>query len=64
MMVQVGGIISSQIYRADDAKSGYARGNRILLGLSVYNIVFTVGVKCASIPRLFACSEPLCPPSD
>lgn len=47
MSVQTGSIIASQIYRAKDKKSGYATGNRALIGIAVYNIILTLGVKCA-----------------
>ena len=45
MTVQIGSIISSQIYRQDDKKSGYQRGNRVLIGIAVYNVFLTLGVK-------------------
>lgn len=37
MFVQAGGIISSNIYRADDAPS-YKRGNKVLLSIAMLNL--------------------------
>lgn len=48
MCVQTGSIIASQIYRQSDRKSGYAKGNRILIGIAVYNFFLTIAVKCTS----------------
>ncbi|EJT97231.1 MFS general substrate transporter [Dacryopinax primogenitus] len=42
--VQAGNVISSHIYQADDAPY-YHSGNRILIGLAVYNVALFVGTK-------------------
>lgn len=44
IMVQIGGIISANIYRADDAPL-YKRGNKILIGICVFDIFLFLGVK-------------------
>ncbi|CAI4212329.1 unnamed protein product [Parascedosporium putredinis] len=44
MFVQVAQVISSNIYRADDAPL-YKRGNSILIGLVAYNIVLYISAK-------------------
>ena len=44
MFVQASGIISSNIYRADDAPR-YARGNKQLLAICVMNIFINISVK-------------------
>jgi hypothetical protein len=44
MFVQAGGIIASNIYRADDAPR-YKRGDRVLVSLSVSNIVIYILTK-------------------
>ena len=44
MFVQVAQVISSNIYRADDAPL-YRRGNSILIGLVAYNIVLYISAK-------------------
>jgi len=38
MMVQLGNIVSSNVYRTDDAPY-YRRGNKVLLGVTAMNIV-------------------------
>ncbi|KAI0840524.1 MFS general substrate transporter [Hypoxylon sp. FL0890] len=50
MFVQSGNIIASNIYRDDD-KPLYRRGNRILLGITVFNIVLFYFVKAFYIWR-------------
>ncbi|KAI1417752.1 MFS general substrate transporter [Hypoxylon sp. FL1857] len=50
MFVQSGNIISSNIYRDDDQPL-YRRGNRILLGITVFNIVLLYFVKAFYIWR-------------
>ncbi|KAI1144010.1 MFS general substrate transporter [Hypoxylon sp. FL0543] len=50
MFVQSGNIISSNIYRDDDQPL-YRRGNRILLGITVFNIVLFYFVKAFYIWR-------------
>jgi hypothetical protein len=44
MMVQLGNIVSSNIYRADDAPY-YRRGNKILVGIACLNLVLYVIAK-------------------
>ncbi|WQF82192.1 Putative major facilitator superfamily, MFS transporter superfamily [Colletotrichum destructivum] len=44
MCVQVGGIIGSNIYRADDAP-GYRRGNSVLLGIVAWNLCIYAGAR-------------------
>lgn len=44
MSVQMSNIISSQIYRDND-KPYYYTGNKILLGVLAWNVVFIIGVK-------------------
>ena len=44
MAVQAGGIIASNIYRADDAPR-YKRGDRVLLSLCVANIAIYILTK-------------------
>ncbi|KAI1378359.1 MFS general substrate transporter [Hypoxylon crocopeplum] len=50
MFVQSGNIISSNIYRDDDQPL-YRRGNRILLGITVFNIVLFYFVKAFYVWR-------------
>ncbi|KAL7273650.1 hypothetical protein RUND412_003478 [Rhizina undulata] len=50
MFVQAGNIVGNNIYRADDAPL-YLRGNKILLGICVFNIVLFVAVKLYYIKR-------------
>lgn len=50
MCVQIGSIIATQIYREDDKKSGYYKGNRILIGIAVFNVFLISGVKGAPAP--------------
>ncbi|GAB5589362.1 hypothetical protein Unana1_04262 [Umbelopsis nana] len=50
MMVQVGGIVSSNIYRANDAPL-YRRGNRVLIGICVFDIFLFIAVKLYYIWR-------------
>lgn len=50
IFVQSGNIIASNIYRDDD-KPLYIRGNRILLGIAIYNIFQFYGVKAFYIWR-------------
>jgi hypothetical protein len=50
MSVQIGGIISSNIYRADDAPF-YKRGNKVLIGICVLDIFLFLGVKLYYIQR-------------
>lgn len=50
MMVQVGSIISSNIYQANDAPS-YRSGNKVLIGICVLNIALFLGVKAYYIWR-------------
>ncbi|KAF2771244.1 MFS general substrate transporter [Teratosphaeria nubilosa] len=44
MCVQTSSIVASEIYRADDAPM-YRRGNKVLIGICVYNIFLFVGAK-------------------
>ncbi|MCJ1311352.1 hypothetical protein MMC25_005023 [Agyrium rufum] len=44
MAVQTSNIISSQIYRTDDAPL-YRRGNKVLLGIAAYNALLFIGAK-------------------
>ncbi|KAF2826090.1 MFS general substrate transporter [Ophiobolus disseminans] len=44
MSVQASSIVASNIYRNDD-KPVYRRGNRVLIGICVYNIFIFVGAK-------------------
>jgi hypothetical protein len=44
MFVQSGNIIGTNIYRDDDQPL-YRRGNKILLGINVFNIFFFFAVK-------------------
>lgn len=44
MAVQASNIISSNIYRSDD-KPMYRRGNKALLGILAWNIVFIIAIK-------------------
>ncbi|KAJ5463727.1 hypothetical protein N7475_008671 [Penicillium sp. IBT 31633x] len=44
MLAQVGGIISSNIYRSDD-QPFYRKGNKILLAILGWNVVMTIFVK-------------------
>lgn len=44
MFVQTGGIVSSNIYRADDAPR-YVRGNKVLLAICVLNMGVYVGTR-------------------
>ncbi|KAI9287822.1 major facilitator superfamily transporter [Umbelopsis sp. AD052] len=50
MMVQIGGIAASNIYRADDAPF-YKRGNKVLIGICVFDIFLFLGVKLYYIQR-------------
>ncbi|KAJ3042003.1 hypothetical protein HDV00_008294 [Rhizophlyctis rosea] len=50
MSVQVGGIIGSNIYRDDD-KPYYPRGNRVLLGIAVMNLVFFALIRLYYVKR-------------
>jgi len=50
IMVQIGGIVSSNIYRADDAPF-YKRGNKVLIGICVFDIFLFLGVKLYYIQR-------------
>ncbi|CAI9636664.1 mfs general substrate transporter [Alternaria burnsii] len=50
MFVQSGNIIASNIYRDDDQPL-YRRGNKILLGVCVYNVFLFYGVKAFYIWR-------------
>lgn len=44
MMVQLGSIIYSNIYRANDAPL-YRQGNKVLIGICVFDIFLFIGVK-------------------
>ncbi|MCJ1291292.1 hypothetical protein MMC34_002835 [Xylographa carneopallida] len=44
MTVQASNILSSQIYRTDDAPL-YRRGNKVLLGIAAYNVTLFIGSK-------------------
>jgi hypothetical protein len=50
MFVQSGNIIASNLYRDDDQPL-YNRGNRILLGITCFNIVLFYAVKAFYIWR-------------
>lgn len=50
MSVQAASIISSNIYRNDD-KPLYRRGNKVLVGITAYNIVLIIAIKCYYIWR-------------
>lgn len=50
IMVQLGSIISSNIYTADDAPL-YRRGNKVLIGICVFDIFLFIGVKAYYIWR-------------
>jgi hypothetical protein len=50
IMVQLGSIISSNIYTADDAPL-YRRGNKVLIGICVFDIFLFIGVKSYYIWR-------------
>ena len=50
MSVQTSGIIAANIYQKDDAPK-YKRGNRILLGLLVVNILLYLGTKMYYVKR-------------
>ncbi|PON24346.1 MFS transporter [Trichoderma gamsii] len=50
MFVQAGGIISANIYQADDAPR-YVRGNRALLGINCMNIVIYLLTKVYFVSR-------------
>jgi hypothetical protein len=50
MFVQLGGILSSNIYRTDDAPL-YRRGNKALLGIVSFNIVVYALTKLFYVKR-------------
>ncbi|RPA81603.1 major facilitator superfamily transporter [Ascobolus immersus RN42] len=50
MFVQSGNIIASNIYRQDDSPL-YKRGNKILLGINVFNVFLLFGVKYYYVKR-------------
>lgn len=50
MFVQAGGIIASNVYRADDAPR-YKRGDRVLVSLCVSNIVIYILTKAYYVWR-------------
>ncbi|OAG37245.1 hypothetical protein AYO21_08544 [Fonsecaea monophora] len=50
MFVQAGGVISSNVYRQDDAP-GYKRGNRVLLAVNLINIALYLGTKTYYVLR-------------
>lgn len=50
MHVQTGGIVLSNIYRADDAPR-YKRGNRVLLSICVTNLVLYALTKLYYVKR-------------
>ena len=50
MCVQLGNIISANIYRADDAPL-YHRGNGVLVALNILAIVLFIATKCYYVWR-------------